>query len=427
MWRTVLAVVVIAGGVVAAGAALNPGRKDEPTTARPGGDQLASSTTSAAPTSTPASTPPRPAAGAPAQNAAGGRGGAGQRVPVTTAVAEKKPVPLTVDALGTVQTIASVIVRSRAESQITEVLVKDGALVKEGDILFKLDSRGIEAQIKQVEASLQKDLSLLDQARRTVRRQEDLQARGVGALTVLEDSRSNVAGAEAQSHVTEAMLDNLKVQFSYYTVRAPIEGRVGNIALKIGNIAKTGDSVTPLAVINQFKPIYVAFALPQRVLPELRSALTQGTASVSVTPQGFTQVLQGKVAFVDNSFDTASGTISVRGEFENAEELLWPGALCNVVISFRSDESVTVPREAVQSSQTGSFVFMVKDGTAVAQPVTVARTNDREAMIAKGLAGGETVVTDGQMLLSSGTRVEPRTPAGSAPAAAAAEPKKGAT
>jgi len=329
-------------------------------------------------------------------------------VPVTVGKAIAKEVPLDVDSIGTVQAVATVTLRTRVEAQVSEVLVEDGARVRKGDVILRLDARSIDAQIRQAEALVQRDTVLLDQARRTVKRQEDLQQREVGARTLLEDSRSAASAAEATLASDQAQLELLRVQRTYYTIQAPIDGRIGSVGLKVGNIAKTGDSTTPIGTINQFQPIYVAFPVPQRHIVALRQAIATGTAVVNVRPQGLDHVVKGKVAFVDNSFDPASGTISVRALFDNGDEQLWPGTLCTVKVTLRMEPGVTVPREAVQSSQKGSFVYVVEDGAAKVRPVEIARLLENEAVVLSGLSGGETVVTDGQLQLTNGVKVQPR-------------------
>ncbi len=183
--------------------------------------------------------------------------------------------------------------------------------------------------------------------------------------------------------------------------------------MKAGNIAKTGDGSVPLATINQISPIYVSFNVPQRLLPELREALAKGTAKVQATPQGLTDAIDGKVAVIDNTIDPTSGTIALKGVFENADEVLWPGALCDVRLVIRVEpDAITVPREAVQQSQNGMIVFVIENGQARVQQVTVDRTLRGLSVIKAGLKGDETVVTDGQLLLTNGARVEVRPPAG---------------
>ncbi|MFO1149057.1 MAG: efflux RND transporter periplasmic adaptor subunit [Alsobacter sp.] len=353
--------------------------------------------------------------------------GAGQGGPRIAAVAvgkaERRPMPVRFDTIGTVQPIATVTVRTRVESQILRVAFDDGAVVKEGDVLFELDSRGIVAQIKQAEANLARSRAQLEQAQRDVKRYELLNASDVGSKVTLDNSRTTVLTVQAQIHADEAALEALTVQLSYYTIRAPISGRVGIAGIKAGNIAKTGDGSVPLAVINQISPIYVAFNVPQRLLPELREALAKGTSKVQATPQGLTDAVDGKVAVIDNNVDGTSGTITLRGIFENPDEVLWPGQLCDVRLVIRTEpEAITVPREAVQQSQNGLIVFVVEDGQARVRPVTVDRSLRGLSVVKTGLQGNETVVTDGQLLLTDGTKVETRAAAQPRPAGGGQRP-----
>lgn len=343
-------------------------------------------------------------------------------MPVSVGKAERGPMPVRFDTIGTVQAIASVTVRSRVESQILEVGFDDGAMIKAGDLLFRLDSRAIEAQIRQAEATLSRSRAQLEQAQRDVKRQEQLAANEFASKQRLDDARTSVETLAAQIRGDEAALDNLKVQLSYYTIRAPVGGRAGVAGLKAGNIVKTGDATGPLATIVQITPIYVAFAVPQRLLPEIRAAMAQGTARVTATPQGSAESAEGRIAVIDNTVDAQSGTITLRAIFDNSGDLLWPGALCNVRVVLRVEpRAVSVPSEAVQPGQSGTFVFVVSDGVARVRPVTVARAIDGRSVISSGLEGGETVVTDGQLLLNEGSKVEPRQrPDGKSPATPAA-------
>jgi multidrug efflux system membrane fusion protein len=338
------------------------------------------------------------------------RGPQGPRaVPVEVAKAVKKPVPVRVDALGTVTPIRNVAVKSRIETTIVGVHFDDGALVKEGDLLFTLDSRQIEAQIRQIEAVLAGAKAQFEQAERDLERQTELMTRNATTQVALQNARTQVNIWRATSDSNAANLQNLKVQLDYCTIRAPISGRASMAAVKVGNFVRPSDTA-PLATINQIAPIYVSFAVPQRVLPEVRDAIAEGTAQADVAIPGDRKHATGRVAMVDNTVDIASGMVVIRAIMENRDELLWPGTLVNTQLTLRVQEAVTVPTVAVQSGQSGTFVFVVKDGAAVVQPVTVARTIEGESVISKGLAGDETVVTDGQLLLSNGTRVAPRQP-----------------
>lgn len=345
-------------------------------------------------------------------------------VPVLMSPVVQKPMPVRFDTIGVVQAVASVVLRSRVESQVTEVLVADGATVKEGDVLIRLDQRTVEAQIKQAEAQIARSQAQLEQALRDVRRLEQLIASDAGSRVTLDNNRTQVATLQAQIASDQAALENLKVQLGFYTIRAPISGRIGVVGVKPGNIAKTADTATPFATLIQTNPIYVAFAVPQKLLTELRGAMADGTAVVTATPQGAAKSVNGKIAVVDNTVDNASGTITLRAVFDNADELLWPGALCNVRVTLRTQpDAVVVPREAVQTGQSGNFVFVVEDGVAKVRPVTLDRAIDGEAVLASGVKAGENIVTDGQLLLTNGARVEQK---GGAPAPAA-QPGKGAS
>jgi membrane fusion protein, multidrug efflux system len=348
-------------------------------------------------------------------------GAAPRTVPVALGKAERRPTPLRFDTLGTVQALSTVTIRSRVESQIIEVAFEDGALVNKDDVLFRLDSRGIEAQVKQAEGNLARSVAQFEQAQRDVKRYEQLIASDAGSRLNVETSKTQVATLAAQIQADQAALDNLRVQLSYYTIRAPISGRMSVAALKEGNIAKTGDTSVPLATLNQTSPIYVAFAVPQRLITRLRDSQKDDSAYVSVTPQGSSKVFRGKVTMLDNNVDATSGTLTVRAEFPNEDEGLWPGVLCNVRVVFKVEQdAVIVPRAAVQTGQKGTFVFVVDQGVARIKSVSVDRTMDDIAIISEGLTGDETVVTDGQLLITDGVKVEQRGLSGQ-------ETKKGAS
>jgi RND family efflux transporter MFP subunit len=329
-------------------------------------------------------------------------------VPIDVAIAQKKKVPVRVDLLGTVTPIASVAVKTRIDSEITAVHFKDGAMVRQGDLLFALDGRALEAQIKQVEGQLARDRASLEGAERDVRRYTELVTKGATPVTNLDNAKTQVGVFTGATQSDQASIENLKVQLSYTTIRAPISGRVSMAAVKVGNFARQADAI-PLATIIQTAPVYVTFPLPQRSLPELRHALDNETASIQAIVPGDSRVANGQVTMIENAVDAATGTVPVRATMPNADELLWPGTLVTVRLTFREEEAITVPGPAVQVSQTGSYVFVVKNGVATVQPVKVARTVDGDSVLESGLEGGETVVTEGQLLLTNGSRVAPRT------------------
>jgi RND family efflux transporter MFP subunit len=330
-------------------------------------------------------------------------------IPVETALAVRKPMPVNVDALGTVTPFASVAVKARLETEIVDVHFKDGADVKEGDLLFTLDARALEAQIAQTEGLLARDKAQLEGAERDMRRYTELLARSAGTQVNVDNAKTQADMLRGTVKADEAALRNLRVQLGYTKITAPISGRVGVANVKLGNFVRPAD-LTPLATINQIKPVYVTFAVPQRWLPDLKAAMGAGSAQVQANVQGQVEPSVGKLAMIENTVDATTGMVLVRAIMNNTDEALWPGSLVNTVLTVRSEEEVAVPAVAVQTSQTGTYVFVIKDGVAKMQPVTVERTSGAEAAIAKGLAGGETVVIDGQMLLSDGTKVSTRAP-----------------
>lgn len=353
----------------------------------------------------------------PAGNAAAARGG--RAVPVVAGSATRKAMPVPFDAVGTVQAIESVAVRARVDSVIEQINFRAGDLVHAGDVLVTLDSRALQAQLRQSEANLARDQAQLAQNRRDQDRNDQLVQREVVSRTTVDQTRTAGAVLDATIRGDQAQIDNLRVLLGYYTIRSPITGRAGAINLTVGNTVKANDASSMIATINQVNPIYVAFPVPQRRLAELQAARAAGTLRISAAPAGAQPVL-GRLAFLENAVDATSGTIMVRGEFPNEDERLVPGQTVNLVVTLRVDENaVVVPATAVQISQDGPFVFVIKpDRTVEMRRVRVARTVDGESVIAEGLDGTEQVVVDGQLRITVGSRVEPqaaRPPAGAAP------------
>jgi RND family efflux transporter MFP subunit len=328
-------------------------------------------------------------------------------ISVELAKAERKPVPVDVDAIGTVTPISSVALKSRVETTIVSVHFEDGAKVNQGDLLFTLDARQIDAQIEQAEGMLARDQAQLEGAQRDVRRYSDLIGKGATTQVSLDNAKTQADILIGTIKADQSALDNLKVQKSYTTIRAPFSGRISAANVKVGNFVRPADTA-PLAVINQMAPVYVTFAIPQRVLVDLREAMAVGESRVVATIPGHQQSEEGKVAMVENSVDSTTGMVTVRGIMNNERETLWPGILVATKLIIRTENSVVVPTVAVQRSQNGNYVFVVRDGVAKVQPVKVDRTSQGTSVITDGLAGDENVVVDGQLLLSDGSRVEPR-------------------
>ena len=328
-------------------------------------------------------------------------------ISVELAKAERKPVPVDVDAIGTVTPISSVALKSRVETTIVSVHFEDGNKVNQGDLLFTLDARQIDAQIEQAEGMLARDQAQLEGAQRDVRRYSDLIGKGATTQVNLDNAKTQADILIGTIKADQSALDNLKVQKSYTTIHAPFSGRISAANVKVGNFVRPADTA-PLAVINQMAPVYVTFAIPQRVLVDLREAMAAGESRVVATIPGHQQSEQGKVAMVENSVDSTTGMVTVRGIMNNERETLWPGILVATKLIIRTENSVVVPTVAVQRSQNGNYVFVVRDGVAKVQPVKVDRTFQGTSVIAEGLSGDENVVVDGQLLLSDGTRVESR-------------------
>lgn len=336
------------------------------------------------------------------------QGGPGQRtVAVEVGKAVRKKTPVILDALGNVTTMASVAVKARLDSEIVGIHFSDGAFVKRGDLLVTLDSRAIEAQIAQAEGNLARDNAQLAGAERDLRRNSELLARGAGPQLNAENSKTQVDTFNAAIKADLAALENLKVQLSYCGIRAPISGRISQAAVKVGNFARSADTA-PIATINQMAPVYVTFSVPQRNLPELRVAMAETGASIEVTIPGDKRRAQGTITMVENAIDPTTGMATLRATMPNADELLWPGTLVSAQVTLRTEDAVTVPTAAVQVSQQGNFVYVVKDNVATVTPVKVARLLGAETVIESGVADGDVVVTDGHLLLNNGTRVTVR-------------------
>ncbi len=339
--------------------------------------------------------------------------------PVVVATVGQQAMPVRIDTIGNVMTIANVVIKSRIDGFIDGVLIHDGQYVKAGEIMFRLDSRASQAQVLQMQAQVARDMAQLANARRDVDRYAPLMAKDFVSQQQYDTAVTAAQALEAAVAADQALLENAKVQLTYLTITAPIDGRVGTITIKAGNSIKSND--LPLATINQIKPIYVGFSLPQDELPALRAAMAKGAVEVSVRAQGDDgPPIVGQVEFFDNTVDANSGTIAVRAKFGNDDQRLWPGQFVNLSMTTRVDsEAVVVPPAAVQVGQQGNYVFVIRpDSTAESRDVTVARTIDGKSVIAKGLAVGEQVVVDGQMRLTNGMRVEIRS--------AASGPKTGA-
>lgn len=326
-------------------------------------------------------------------------------IPVVAANVERRSLPVTLDAVGTVQSMASIAIKPRIDSQISAVEVREGALVKAGDLLLRLDDRAIRAQLAQSEALIERDLAQIEQAKRDLARADELLGKRIGTEVQRDTASTSLKVLQAQLAADKANRDNLATSLSYTEIRSPIAGRIGSIALKIGTTVRSADTQA-IATINQIDPIYVSFSVPQSLFGDLRTALSAG--KVGIQARVGTQTVPGIVAYVENTVDAASGTVLAKAEMANANELLWPGAFVAVQATLGVQASaVAIPSAAVQIGQQGAYVFVVRaDNRAVITPVTIARTAGTLSVVSDGLSGGERVVVDGQLRLVDGAAVQ---------------------
>ena len=338
-----------------------------------------------------------------------GRREARPPVPVTVVAAVQKTMPVQLEAVGTVEPYSTVSIRSQVTGAITKVHFKEGQDVKEGDLLFTVDPRPLEATLKQAEANLAKDLAMLANAREQARRYAELVKKQYVSQEQYDQIKTNADAIEATVEADKANVENAKVQLSYCKIYSPVTGRTGSVLVNEGNVVRTNDA-TPLVTINQVTPIYVTFALPEQTLPQIKSRLTGGKLTVEAVLPQIQQPEQGDLSFIDNTVDRTTGTIKLKGTFRNGERRLWPGQFVKAVLKLADQDAVVVPSDAVQTGQQGQHVFVVRKDSAVdVRPVVVSRSLNGESVIEKGLQPGENVVTDGQFLLGPGSRVQVKT------------------
>jgi multidrug efflux system membrane fusion protein len=327
-------------------------------------------------------------------------------VPVSVAVATKKAVPDLVSAIGTVEAINSVAVKSLVDGQLMECAVKDGEDIEAGQLLFRIDPRPAQAALAQAQAALAKDVSARELARAQVERYKPVADKGFISADQMQQYVTAFDAAAASVKVDQANVDAAKLTLGYTDIHAPIAGRAGRVLVQPGNLVKANDA-SPLLVINQIAPIYVGFSIPGKLVDRVRQAQALASLAVQARADGLASPQDGELAFVDNAVDAATGTVKLRARFANAGEQLWPGQFVNVTLNFGNEDGIIVPGAAVKAGPDGSYVFVVKpDGRAEQRGVEVARSIDGEAVVSKGLRAGENVVTDGQSRLADGTRVK---------------------
>lgn len=332
---------------------------------------------------------------------------AAKAVPVSVATVVQKAEPVEISTVGRVQTLASVAIRSRIDGVISEVAVTDGQEVKAGDDLFRLDDREEQAALKQAEANLAKDQAQGASAKRQVDRLTPLAAKDFTTRQDYDTATTTVQTLQATIAADQAAIDTAKIALSYTIIRAPISGRVGTVALKLGSSVRAADA-TGLVTINQLQPILVAFSVAQGDMGELQRAMAAGPVDVSAhIPDSSVPLQQGTVAYIENAIDPATNTLSVKAQFPNAAEALWPSQFVNVTMILRVEpNAIVVPTAAVQVNQDGSYVWVVgADKTVQMHSVKVDR-QIRDEMVVEGAKPGEQVVIEGQLRLEPGSKVE---------------------
>jgi membrane fusion protein, multidrug efflux system len=365
----------------------------------------------------PASAPAAQAPGAPP--ARPGTPAGAPPAPVIVALVRTATVPVTLTAIGNVQPYSAVSVKSQVDGQIREVHFKEGQNVKKGDLLFTLDARPYEAVLRQAEANLAKDKALLDKAVADLKRLETLVAKDFTSRATYEAAKANVASLEATIKADEALVEQSRLKLEYTRIAAPIDGRVGSILVNAGNLVKANDTaVGTLVTINQVRPIYVQFSVPESHLSEIRARMAGGKIAVKAqVPNEDRPAAEGMLTFINNAVDVATGTIVLKATFENEDDRFVPGQFINVTVDLSVlQNAIVVPPAAVQVGQRGHYVFVVKpDSTVELRLVRAGITNERDMVIHDGLKPGERVVTEGQLRLRPGTRVAVRPTAGAPP------------
>lgn len=381
----------------------------------------------------------------PAQPPQGGRRGpGGGAVPVLMAKVVQKTVPVDIQIIGNVEAFTTIGVKSQVGGQLMQVFFKEGDSVRKNSLLFTIDKRPYEAQVSQVKANLARDTAQLSLAQANMARDlsqqryaeaqaaryDKLLQEGVMSKEQTEQVRTDadakreavkadqaaIDSARASLQADQAMLDNANVQLSYTSIRSPIDGRTGNLAIKQGNLIKAND--IDLVTINQVKPIYVTFSVPEAQLTGIKQRMAKGKLTVAAVPQGTAEAAEeaehGVLTFMDNSVDQTTGTIKLKGTFSNNDGKLWPGQFIKVTLRLNTlPDALVVPTQAVQTGQDGQFVYVIKDDMSVdARPVTTGMRVDQEMVIEKGLRAGESIVTEGQLRLAPGMKVQTRQPGG---------------
>jgi len=332
-------------------------------------------------------------------------------VPVLIAQAVQKTVPIQLHAIGTVEAYSTVSVRSQIDGKIAEIHFHEGEDVKKGDLLVTIDPRPLQAALHQAQANLARDHAQLAQAANDEKRYGYLLEQGVGSREQADQAHATAQALRATVMADQAAEQTAQLNLEYTEIRSPIDGRTGNLMLHPGNLVKANDSASAIVVINQIKPIYVDFNVPEKDLDEVRHDMTGRQLAVLVRPRS--RELQavaesGTLNFIDNAVNASTGTFELKGLVANERERLWQGQFVDVTLTLSElPDTILVPSQAVQTGQDGAFVFIVeRDMSAKARPVVVGDSLDGQTVIKSGIKAGETVVTDGQLRLFPGAKVK---------------------
>lgn len=342
------------------------------------------------------------------------RKGAAGPASVAVSAAAQMTVPVRLRAIGNVEPYSTVLLKARIDGQIMEVNFREGQEVKRGDVLFRIDPRPFEAALRQSEANALRDAAARDQARSQERRYLELLEKNFVSKEAYAQIRTNAETAEATSKASQAALENARLNLEYCTIRSPLDGFVGKVLLQVGNLVKANDTAS-LVVINQVRPVYANFAIPEQELPSIRKYMATGPLAVEVSAsKSESKLADGRVVFVDNAVDATTGTIKLRAQFDNADIALWPGQFVNVSVRlFDEANAVVIPSRALQTGPMGQFVYVVKDDmSAEVRKVAVSRSEGELAVVSAGVKPGEQVVIRGALRLSPGAKVTIQTDGG---------------
>ena len=335
-----------------------------------------------------------------------GMGGRGP-VPVLVAKAIRKTVAQRLHAIGRVEAYSTVEIKSQINGQVMQVHFKEGQDVNKGDLLFTIDPRPFEAALNQALADLNRDNAQKIQLANDYKRYETLLKEGVGSRQQYDEAKSKYEAIAATVAADEANVQTARLNLEYTSITSPIDGRTGNLILHQGNLVKA-NADTAMVVINQVKPVYVDFALPEQDLATVRASMATHPLGVEVAAPGEKKThVQGNLSFVDNAVDSTTGTIQLKGLFDNRDQKLWPGQFVDTYLTLSEHpDAVLVPSQAVQTGNDGSYVFVIDPKMKAAiRAVAVGDTIEGDTVIESGLHGGETVVTDGQLRLIPGGKV----------------------